>query len=181
MTEKSFPCVECGRRTTLWQRCKKCRAKLVAAWQALADKVAAIVTDPEKFGLSLDDGVLDARGGLYGGHLAEQQYDKVYLHSVPGVRRRVVKVTVTKYVLGSHFYVSIREDDNPFWDPVEQAWRRCWDDPASNGRSFCDGHYARKHFVQPHIDRIVAANFPPETHVVEYESLGEAVYGRDGD
>jgi len=42
-------------------------------------------------------------------------------------RVREVRVSIRQYMV--HYYVTLREEDNPAWDEAEQTWRVCWDDP----------------------------------------------------
>lgn len=74
----------------------------------------------------------------HGGHLVDL--------SLPHVRRfddkrrkRHVYVEIHTWrglSLGAkHWYVSVREEDNPIWDEAEQTWRVCWDDKEACGRT----------------------------------------------
>ena len=53
-------------------------------------------------------------------------------------RRRGVSVNIMRFPLNPHYYVSIKEADNPIWNPREEnerggAWQLCWDDKEGRG------------------------------------------------
>lgn len=64
-------------------------------------------------------------------------------------RKRKVTVGVIVYSIGKHYWVSMRQDDNPIWDG--KSWRLCWDDKESRGRVLsrqCDNKIEVHHFVR---------------------------------
>ena len=77
-------------------------------------------------------------GGHYGGTL-----DDIPL---PHIRRwpnenkedpRPVTVRIMKFWgIGSHYYVSVDEHDNPIWNSKKKCFTQPWTDPGGKGRKF---------------------------------------------
>lgn len=89
--------------------------------------------------------------------LTEQQYKSNssssggYLNEIPEPHirkfpnpysKRKVKITVSRYYgYGIHYYVSIREDDNPIWNSERNLWTRAWDDKEGEGKTDTDLYF----------------------------------------
>lgn len=114
--------------------------------------------------------------GIWGGKRAELPPEALCLTNVRGFRRRVT-VKVTRWQ--THYYVSIDEEGEYFWDPAEETWRRPWD---SEGQSF-SARYVRERHASDFIHRMIAEHFPKHTHHVVFDRPAKKmwVYSRSGD
>ena len=89
---------------------------------------------------------------LTGGYLKDLPLP--HRRKFPGEELRSVWISVSRYsaVGGCHYYVSIREENNPIWDPRTNGernsdflgtaygdkivgWHRAWDDEEGNGKA----------------------------------------------
>lgn len=74
-----------------------------------------------------------------GGELVSVPKPHVRYYSLvnPHKPKRGVKISVMKYYgAGTHYYVSIKEDDNPIWNAKEHCWHYPADDVKGRGRDF---------------------------------------------
>lgn len=70
-----------------------------------------------------------------GGKIAEFKKPLRRMYGPKSKRKRPVKVSVHRYYgLGPHYWATLHEDDNPFWDAKGKGWRLCWDDLKGKGR-----------------------------------------------
>lgn len=157
--------------------------------------LAEMLADPAGHDLQRDFGGLTTYGASrMGGHLRmlPDKAPRVRLFDVPGFVRRV-NITVTKYIMGTHHYVHIREQDNPLWLPRKYdksafpgkdkrpgVWWKAWDDPDGRGRDW-EQRYTHVRFIEPFIARTLAEHFKDIPYYTERETLGATHYGREGD
>jgi hypothetical protein len=156
--------------------------------------IAAMLADPGLHDLQREHGGLTTYGASrMGGHLdmLPVKEPHIRLFDVPGFVRRVT-ITVTKYIMGTHHYVHIREQDNPLWLPRRfdksgfpspkrpGVWWTAWDDHDKRGREW-EQRYTQIRFIEPFIERTLAENFKDIPHHIERETLGATTYGREGD
>lgn len=146
---------------------------------------AYVATHPARFNLQISDTGLDYFGSFSsGGKLVDIPELRIRFFSIPGIRKREVRLTITKFILGSHFHVRMVEEDDFYWDARRDEfggphWRKPWDNDV-DGRHF-DTQYVRAHFIEPWVQRTWAEHFSDATHYLERETLGATLYGRDGD
>ena len=71
----------------------------------------------------------------FGGHLSELPKPHFRRFGPHRKEKRPVKVSVHRYYgIGQHYWVTLREEENPIWDAEIGGWRQCWDDDKSKGR-----------------------------------------------
>lgn len=105
----------------------------------------------------------------YGGYLKD--IPKPYKRKFPDERKRRVCVLVTQYYgIGIHFYVHIREEENPIWDEKENCWRIAWDDESeeTGGKRF-HKRLNTSEQVENFIKETWEKEFSEETHVLEFQ------------
>lgn len=88
----------------------------------------------------------------------------------PGLRRkydnkiRPVTATIMTWVSGEHYYASLKEDENPAYDPKAKTWRSFWDDTKKNaGREFDSGQFWTWQEARDWINREYASRFRPKS------------------
>jgi hypothetical protein len=153
----------------------------------------AMAADPEAYGLEHGHrGLTGWSASRFGGNLSMLPVTEphVRMFDVPRFVRRV-RVTVTKWIGGTHHYVRITEQDNALWLPKEfDSWRhdrlgvwwKAWDDNECRGREW-EQRYTRTHFIESFVERTLAAEFAAKNirYYLDRETLGATAYGRGGD
>lgn len=143
--------------------------------------------DPEKYKLEKVGKNLRGSHNVSGGKLADIDGD-VRMFTIPGFSRSV-RVTVTKFILGSHYHVRITEQDNSIWDNTSAekwvregacVWTKAWDDREADGRVW-NAEYKHTRFIEPFVEKILRENFEGIKFHIDRETLGATEYGRDGD
>lgn len=72
-----------------------------------------------------------------GGYISElkEPHHRWFPH---GRQKREVTVTISTYQGmcpgAKHYYISLREEDNPIWDGFNHQWTMFWDDKIGEGR-----------------------------------------------
>jgi len=62
--------------------------------------------------------------------------------------------------IGKHWFVSLKEEDNPIWDVQEDGWRIAWDDTEARGRYF-DGPKSLSYgWAHTWAKQMIARHFP---------------------
>lgn len=111
---------------------------------------------------------------IYGGHIKDYPKAK---RRFPGKTKREVSISARSYYgIGVHYWVTMKEEDNPVWDAKEKSWRHCWDDIEARG------HIESESFLsmvsaQQWIAKMQKKYFPPKTHTlrgVDFGGLTEA-------
>jgi len=105
----------------------------------------------------------------FGGYLKD--LSKPYKRQFPGDKKRRVEVRVMQYYgIGIHFYVSVREEENPIWDEKENYWTTCWDDKSeeTRGKRFSD-RFVDYEDVEIFIKETFEKNFSQKTHLLEFD------------
>lgn len=115
-------------------------------------------------------------------------------------RKRKLKISVQVfYGIGRHYHVTVRQEDNPIWNPLTQAqaspswrevqnmdygkeivgWQLAWDDEDGHGKSVLDKFDTltqAKNFIKKAVKRFpnhkVVWNTDTETNLV-YKSMGD--------
>jgi len=72
-----------------------------------------------------------------------------------------------------HYYVSIDQDDNPFWDEEEQAWRVCWDHPKQHKGTVIHERFNTLHEAILWVDRTIADLFSDTVHYIHFTDYTE--------
>jgi hypothetical protein len=69
----------------------------------------------------------------YGGHMKDYPGAR-RLYTATGRRKRPLELSIIVYSIGTHYWTTLQEADNPIYDKVEKSWRMCWDDKEGKGR-----------------------------------------------
>jgi hypothetical protein len=131
---------------------------------------------------------------LTGGYIKD--IPKPHRRMFPGKTKRKLRISVARYSCGVHYYVTIREEDNPIWDKSlhgpgwgkERAdkpigWHVAWDDKKGKGREFeqrCNTSRAASKYIAD----MVAKHFPADLYEIEGDSFTNKIthqYKREGD
>ena len=124
---------------------------------------------------------------IFGGYLKE--IPKPHKRKFEDKRRkREVTVTITMFFgVGKHYYVGIREEDNPIWDStVEEhgpiGWHHAWDDDGKNGERFSE-RFTIKEDAERYIKKKFKKHFPKKTHKLVLDLIGETTqwFYKEGD
>jgi len=76
-------------------------------------------------------------------------------------RKRSVEVSVSRFWgQGDHYYVTLRQDDNPIWDATDDFWILAWDDHDKGEGLRLSRKFANRVFAQEWIDEQMAKYFP---------------------
>ncbi len=109
-----------------------------------------------------------------GGYLKD--IPKPHKRKWPGhAERRRINITVGSFgiVGGIHYYVTLREEDNPIWDSTPDryskgepsGWTSAWDDDKANGRIF-ERKCKSLHEVARFTDLVLALNFSKDKYEI---------------
>ena len=96
---------------------------------------------------------------IFGGNVKDYPGAK---RRFPGKRKREVTVSVRMYYgIGKHYWVSVKEKDNPIWDG--EHWRTCWDDFEGRGRIESQSFLSMVS-AQQWLESLKKKEFPKKTH-----------------
>jgi hypothetical protein len=140
-------------------------------------------------------------GELSGGHLKDIPLP--HLRRSPRYAPRLVRIVIQHYAgIGVHWYVDIREEHNPIWNPLTNAeahpdwdniqgtewgqevigWQSAWDDDKGKGRTFHSPRLKSPHQAQNWIRETIAKHFQPESDYDFRDVLaGKRWFYKEGD
>lgn len=121
---------------------------------------------------------------IYGGKLKELTKPPCK-RKYPGKEKRPVHISILRFTgIGTHYYVSIKEEYNFIWDEKEKDWRQPWyssEDKEGSGKIFI-GRFNDYGSAASYVKEIIAEHFDKKTHKFEYEGEGTGRWlYRDGD
>jgi len=103
---------------------------------------------------------------IYGGKLEEFPKQGRRRFGPKSKAKREVELSIHRYYqIGVHYWVSLHEENNPFWDAKEKAWRECWDDPEVKGE-FMNFQAPSIASAKLWVKQQVKKHFPTKTHTV---------------
>lgn len=118
---------------------------------------------------------------IWGGYLRDIPRPHRREYSNRSKTRRPVSISIQKFDgIGIHYYVSIREADNPIRSLKEKVWRFAWDDKKGKGKVFINRFSTPEHAAE-WIKEILKDNFPKTKYEIEYEDVDVKWLYREGD
>lgn len=98
-------------------------------------------------------------------------------------RKRTVEVGVSRFWgQGDHYYVRLKQDDNPIWDTNSESWRVAWDDHEKGEGLRLSKKFANRVFAHEWIDKQMAKYFPGHKLVwLEENVTARWFYKTEGD
>lgn len=115
-----------------------------------------------------------------GGHLSDLQEPHIRFFDVSR-RKREVRISIQVfYGIGVHHYATLREQDNPIWHPIKQAWWRPWEDYKGAGSCIsrqCNTYEEADKFIR----RVMRWVFPKHKAIRNDATGRRWFYNRDGD
>lgn len=109
---------------------------------------------------------------MTGGYLREIPEPHVRYFSLPGARRRRVRVLVGVFSgIGRHYHVSSKVEDDYIWNEARELWQNPWDAQFLAGaidmQRFDSAHQARAY-----IEDVLTPKYPADAYELVFE--GEA-------
>ncbi len=120
--------------------------------------------------------------GAFGGTLND--IPKPHIRKFYDYGKRRVRISIMRYSMGLHYYVSIEEEDNPLWDtsnPKKPLWRVPWKDNKGKGISIgkqFNTVLAAEHFMVQTLKK----QFSKSKYRYDFETKEtEFIYSKEGD
>jgi len=75
-------------------------------------------------------------------------------------RKREVRIILQTYFgIGTHYYIDLREEENPVWNPIDKVWQESWHDKDAKGLTFM-GRFDTKQKAINWAYKMIQKHFP---------------------
>ena len=119
-------------------------------------------------------------GYICGGNMVDIPKPHIRMFDDKRLKRKV-SLTITQYTgIGSHYYITLKEQNNSILDTKDNKWRLCWGDDLGVGKRV-ESKVDTEEEIKKEVNYLFEENFNKKTHRIVNKQYYKKWFYKEGD